>query len=106
MQSAQPASAAARLALFPAGVPQLPGGPVSQQPVAMPSTGVGAGVVSMPPDDGNAGGGGVARAAAPRSTEEQRAKNRLRMEAKRRLEGMKPRQPAMFDRDSNLILTK
>ena len=49
----------------------------------------------MPPTDGNTGGGGVARAAAPRSTAEQREKDRLRKQAKRRSEGMKPRQPAM-----------
>ena len=93
--SALPGGGAAQLDLFQQGLPQLPDGPVSNQPVSMPSTGVGAGVVSMPPTDGNAGGGGVARAAAPRSTAEQREKNRLRKEAKRRSEGAKLRQPAM-----------
>ena len=99
VQSAQPASAAARLALFPAGVPQLPGGPVSQQPVAMPSTGVRAGVVSMPPDDGNAGGGGVARPTVQASSVEAREKHRLLVQNIRRSQGVQPRKAAMSRED-------
>ena len=99
VQSAQPASAAARLALFPAGVPQLPGGPVSQQPVAMPSTGVGAGVVSMPPDDGNAGGGGVARPTVQASIVEARERNCKRMHEQRRSQGVRPQKAPMSRED-------
>ena len=63
----------------------------SNQPVTMPSIGAGAGVVTMPPGDGNAGGGGVARAAAPRSIEEHRETDRLRKETKRRSDSMELR---------------
>ena len=77
VNSTLPGGGGAHADLFQQGVPQLPDGPVSQQPVTMPSTGAGAGVVTLPPDDGNAGAGGVARAAAPRSTAEHRETDRL-----------------------------
>ena len=66
-------------------------------------TGVGVGMVSLPPledENSNAGGGGLARAAgAVGSTEEEREKHRLLMQNRRRSQGVQPRKAAMSRED-------